>query len=124
MKNAKDIADADITIFVDSAKAKASLADCAQRVFQAARYFGTSIGTSKGTRGGLFVTVGWRPSALRGGLAALARTVALEYPGCSTKAIEMEPEFRPSAEPRKQSQTKFFKVTRRRRLCFAGTEAG
>ena len=94
-ENAEDIAaDADITIFVDSANVQDSLADCAERAFQAAR----SFGASRGARGGVFITVGWGPSALRAGLAALVKTVALEYPQCSAKAIEIESGFRSVAD--------------------------
>jgi NAD(P)-dependent dehydrogenase (short-subunit alcohol dehydrogenase family) len=81
--------DSDTVIFIDSADSRSSLEERAQRAFQAARQFATS----RGTNGGMFVTLESGASPLRAGLAALVKTVALEYPNCVARGIEIEPGF-------------------------------
>ncbi len=86
--------DTDLTIFVDAPDDRGRLDQRAERAFEAARYFGTS----RGAEGGLCVTVESGASALRGGLAALVKTVALEYSNCAARAIEIEPGLGPAPE--------------------------
>jgi hypothetical protein len=84
--------DTDATFFLDaSGKNDASgesgdLLERAERAFEAIRGFAASRGSERG----ILVTVEWDNSALRGGLAVLARTVSLEFPRCSARSIEIE----------------------------------
>jgi acyl transferase domain-containing protein/NAD(P)-dependent dehydrogenase (short-subunit alcohol dehydrogenase family) len=77
--------DSDATIVVDSHVADEDLLLRAQRAFQAARHFGAS----RGPKGGIFVGVE-SAASVRCGLAALVKTLGLEYPACSARVIEIE----------------------------------
>jgi len=70
------------------------IATYAQRAFAAAK----SFASSKGVQGGSLFMVQARGSAWHGGMSGLARTLALEYPGCMTRTIEVETGPRSAAE--------------------------
>ena len=80
-------ADTHTIIFVDSPDPKDHfLEERARRAFEAAQRFGACGGAI----GGSFITIEPGSSALLGGLVALVKTVALEYPACSARAIALE----------------------------------
>ncbi|MCI0366384.1 MAG: SDR family NAD(P)-dependent oxidoreductase [Phycisphaerales bacterium] len=80
-------ADAYGTVFLDfDDEGKEDIAAHAQRVFTVAK----SFASSRGAQGGALIMVQARGSAWRSGVAGLARTVALEHPACSVRAIEVE----------------------------------
>lgn len=88
-------ADADATIVVDwPSLHDGDVAERAQRAFQAARHFGAS----RGPKGGMFVGIESAGSPAGCGLTALVKTVAIEYPGCSARSIEIENETGPSTD--------------------------
>lgn len=79
--------DTGTVIFVDSPDPKDHFLDeRALRAFDAAQRFAARCGST----GGGFITIEPRSTALLGGLAALVKTVALEYPACSARAIAIE----------------------------------
>jgi NAD(P)-dependent dehydrogenase (short-subunit alcohol dehydrogenase family) len=79
--------DAQGTVFLDFAEDPAEgITAHAQRVFGVTRGFASSQGASSGA----LIMVQARGSAWRGGTGALARTVALEYPDCKVRTIDME----------------------------------
>jgi acyl transferase domain-containing protein/NADP-dependent 3-hydroxy acid dehydrogenase YdfG len=79
--------DANGTVFLDFEEIPAEDTGAhAQRLFAVAKDFVSS----RGVNGGALVMVQASGSGWRGGMGALARTVALEHPDCKVRAIEIE----------------------------------
>ncbi len=83
------------TVFLDfEDDGREDIGSHARRVFTVAKGFTAS----QGAQGGSLIMVQARGSAWRGGIAGLARTVALEHPACSVRSIEIERGGRSAAE--------------------------